>query len=98
MLLSGHTPVDDVEHLFLTLRRPQVLSPEWRPPALLPRPEVPSDPVAALAWLAITAAPAAPWLPTVAEQDGAWRDLFGEQADARRAGHIAIRAAAGLPV
>jgi hypothetical protein len=98
VLLTGQTPADDVDHLFLTVRRPQMLSPEWRPPAALPRPEMPGDPVARLVWLVTTAAPAGPWLPTVDEQDGAWRELLGERADAIRAGNISARAHAGMRV
>ena len=55
-----------------------MLSPEWRPPAALPRPEMPGDSVARLVWLVTTAAPAGPWLPTVAEQDAAWLATYGD--------------------
>nr|CAA9311522.1 MAG: hypothetical protein AVDCRST_MAG46-180 [uncultured Nocardioidaceae bacterium] len=98
VLLRGQAPADDVDHHFLLLRRPQLLFPQWRPPAALPQPEPPRDPVARLVWLLTTAAPAEAWLPSVAEQDAAWRELLGEQADAIRAGNISARAHAGMHV
>jgi hypothetical protein len=51
----------------------------------LPRPEIPVDPIEKLVWFATTAQPAEPWLPTPAQQDGAWLTLFAPRLEKIRA-------------
>lgn len=73
------TAQHDVSGLFALFRRPLAFFPHWRLPAQIPSLPIPDDPTEALLWLVSDEAAAAkPWLPTVAEQDAAWWDQFGE--------------------
>jgi hypothetical protein len=69
----------DLDHAFAYVNKPQVLADGWSFEVVtpLPRPEIPVDPMEKLVWFATTGQPAEPWLPTVAQQDGAWLTLFG---------------------
>ena len=76
----GHRqPEHDGKHLFGMFRRPMAFHPTWSPPAQIPRLPIPEDPTKALLWMVSDATAAAePWLPTIAEQDQAWWEQFGE--------------------
>lgn len=84
---------------FADFANPLAFAPQWRPPAQIPRLPWPTDPTAALLWLVSEkVAPARPWLPTVAEQDAAWRDKLGEAQQMRASRHrdaVAIGARIG---
>ena len=97
--LAEQTPEHDTGHNFALLRRPQALAPGLSPgPRMLPRLDVPADPVSMLVWLVTVAEPAEPWLPSTAEQDAAWFDVFGQAQQARRAAAVSARANAGASV
>jgi hypothetical protein len=95
----GHRePEHDGSHLFAEFADPLALSPWWKPPAPIPQTPAPQDPVERLLWLVSeAAAPAKPWLPTVAEQDEAWWARFGEAQQTRaRAHHDALAISARI--
>jgi hypothetical protein len=76
----------DGAHLYGEFERPLALSPHWKPPARIPPIPAPEDPTARLLWVVSEqAAPARPWLPTVAQQDAAWLAQFGPEAKANEA-------------
>ncbi len=85
----GHrAPQHDVNGLFAEFQDPLALSPTWRLPMPIPQIPAPQDPTERLLWtVSDAAAPAHPWLPTVAEQDEAWWEQFGEAAEMRRQVH-----------
>jgi len=85
----GHRePQHDANGLFADYRRPLALSPQWKPPAQIPRIPAPADPAERLLWIVSeAAAPAQPWLPTMAEQDAAWWNQFGEGVENRAQRH-----------
>lgn len=60
-----------------------------------PRIEWPEEPSALALWLVEDAAPAKPWMPTVAEQDGRWWEVYGEEVEHRAAAHHHARALIG---
>jgi hypothetical protein len=71
----------DLDHAFAYVNKPQVLAEGWTLEVVthLPRPEIPVDPMEKLVWFATTGQSAEPWLPTTAQQDGAWLSLFGDR-------------------
>jgi hypothetical protein len=77
----------DLDRAFAYVNKPQVLAEGWSLEVVtpLPRPEIPVDPMEKLVWFATTAQPPEPWLPTVAQQDGAWLTLFGERLERTKA-------------
>lgn len=85
----GHRePQHDANNLFADYRQPLALSPQWKPPAQIPRIPAPHDPTERLLWtVSEAAAPAQPWLPTMAEQDAAWWNQFGEGVENRAQRH-----------
>jgi hypothetical protein len=80
----GHrTPQKDTEGYFVRLAHPERLqAPGWEPgkPWQSPAPseKQQANPVLALLWWAVDAAAGEPWLPTCADQDARWEQLFGE--------------------
>lgn len=82
-------PQHDAEHLFATFRRPMAFFPGWKAPARIPRLPFPEDATARLLWLVSddTAQKAEPWFPTIAEQDAAWWEQFGEAQEMRKQAH-----------
>jgi hypothetical protein len=77
----------DLDHAFAYVNKPQVLAEGWSLEVTtpLPAPKIPVDPMEKLVWFCTTAQPAEPWLPTVAQQDGAWLTLFGPRLEVIRA-------------
>ncbi len=96
--LGGVEPARDQHGQFSLLREPQALEPGYTVNRPLPPPDLPRDTLAAVLWLVTDAAPATPWLPTVAEQDKAWLALFGEAQQRLQAGAMSARANSGAPV
>lgn len=80
-------PQHDGEYLFASFRDPLALVPGWKPGARIPQLPVPEDPSARLLWIVGDGAVAKPWLPTMAEQDAAWWDRFGEAQQMRAQAH-----------
>ena len=75
--IGSQTPEHDVTGTFAEFRDPLALHPNWKPGARVPRVPQPDDPTARLLWVVSPeAAPARPWLPTVAERDQRWVDTF----------------------
>lgn len=83
--VSGQKPQHDDSGLFATFRKPMTFFPTWQPPARVPQLPIPEDPKEALLWLVRDeqAIAAEPWLPTASEQDGAWWEQFGTDAQNR---------------
>ncbi len=83
--LAYHQPQHDVSGLYGEFRTPLALSPGWSPPSPIPGIPAPTDPTERLLWcVGPEGTVAHPWLPTVAEQDAAWWDRFGEGVEARK--------------
>lgn len=78
--LADQTPASDVRGMFAELRRPHALAPWWSPEstATMPVPESPQEPAERLLWLVTTASSAQPWLPTIGQQEAAWKDVYGD--------------------
>ena len=86
--LGHRTPEHDAARLFATFQDPMTFHPRWKPPAQIPRIPSPEDDKLRLLWLVGPEATAAkPWLPTVAEQDTAWWEMFGEGVEHRQRLH-----------
>ncbi len=79
----------DVQGMFAALADPFALAPGYKAgsTAAPPRIEFPDDAIELMIWLTGDAAPAVPWLPTVAEQDAAWQEAFGEGVLTRQRAH-----------
>ncbi len=96
----GHRePQHDASNFYADYQTPLALSPQWKPPAQIPRIPAPADPTERLPWIVSeAAAPAQPWLPTMAEQDAAWWSQFGEAQEMRAAHAMSARAYGGQRV
>ena len=80
--LGERTPQCDRRALFSLFERPLAFASDGVPYDESPGPPVPQDETARLLWLlSDEAAAGRPWLPTVAEQDAAWRAHFGRSAE-----------------
>ena len=80
--LGSRTPQCDRRGLCSLFERPRAFAAAGMPYDEFPGPPVPQDDTARLLWLlSDEAAAGRPWLPTVAEQDAAWRTHFGRPAD-----------------
>ena len=80
--LGERTPQCDRRALFSLFERPLAFASDGVPYDEFPGPPVPRDETARLLWLlSDEAAAGRPWLPTVAEQDTAWRAHFGRAAE-----------------
>ena len=96
--LTYGQPQHDEGHLFASLRKPLAVL-DWTERERIPTAlalAIPDDPTAALLWLVTTAAPAEPWLPSIAQRDQAWQDAFGDlvrRVQANRFNAQAFRAA-----
>jgi len=89
----------DASGLFADYQTPLALSPQWKPPAQIPRIPAPADPTERLLWIVSeAAAPAQPWLPTMAERDAAWWSQFGEAQEMRATRAMSARAYGGQRV
>jgi hypothetical protein len=64
-----------------------VLVEEWSIDGTVPlsAPKIPTDPTERLIFFCTTAQRAEPWLPTPAQQDGAWLTLFASRLEKIRA-------------
>ena len=81
--LGERTPQCDRRGLCSLFERPRAFAAAGMPYDEFPSPPVPQDDTARLLWLlSDEAAAGRPWLPTVAEQDAAWRAQFGRPAEA----------------
>lgn len=97
--LAQRTPAQDTEHRFSEYRDPIALTPGWKPPARWPAVPAPSDPALRLLWLVGEEGQRAkPWLPTTAEQDARWVEVFGDATEHRRVMAAMSRAYAGQNV
>lgn len=77
--VTGQAATHDVNGLFAGFADPLVFFGGQPVPASARIP-APPDPIPRLVWLVGDAAPAGPWLPTVAEQDDAWQaSAYGER-------------------
>ena len=83
MTTAGNT-VSETLPVYAEFEHPLVLSPQWKPTALVPALPAPADPIERLLWVVSDeVAPAHPWFPTVDEQDAAWWKQFGEDIESR---------------
>lgn len=91
-------PQYDGQDMFASFADPMAFHPGWKHPAPVPPLPAPQDPTARLLWTASEQAAAArPWLPTVAEQDTAWWERFGQAVENRRMAG-ALAASRGVPM
>lgn len=85
---ANRKPQHDVRDLFALFSKPMALRPGWKPPAHVPMLDMPTDDRKFLLWLVSDkAAPGEPWLPTVAQQDAAYWEQFGEAQEMRKQAH-----------
>jgi hypothetical protein len=75
---GARRPEHDHDNSFAELKTPQALVPGWKRPDRFAYPDIPTDPTERLIWLVTDGASGQPWLPTVAEQDQVWLDIYGE--------------------
>jgi hypothetical protein len=83
--MGGLEPQHDGRGDFVAFSNPFVLN--GHKPDSTARPaviEAPTDPVMHMLWLVGPAKPAQPWLPTVAEQDQRWLQVYGPSFEQRR--------------
>ena len=77
--ITGQTATHDTGGMFAGFAKPLVF---WggQAPMIGTRIPAPPDAIPRLVWLVTDAAPAEPWLPTIAEQDAAWEaSTYGER-------------------
>jgi hypothetical protein len=85
--ISHREPQHDVMGMFGEFERPLAFHPHWKMPAQIPGVPAPEDKTERLIWVVSDAAVGQPWLPTVEEQDAAWRAQFGEDREMRASKH-----------
>ena len=101
--VTGRTADRDVNGMFATFEDPLVFF-GGNPPPFSARIPWPTEPIAALVWVATAtdAAAARPWLPTVSQQDDAWSaSAYGDRARSLEQASFnahAVGARGGFPV